>query len=79
MFQQANSLLLDKLIDHVAQHGTHSIEAFVRLTDVGETNIVEQDLLYNEDGHRLTELRASLHDTQTKRDDFGSEEEIDHF
>lgn len=40
MFQQANCLLLDKLIDHVAQHGANSIEAFVCLANVCEANVI---------------------------------------
>lgn len=77
MFEQAHSLLLDKLIDHIAEHRTNGVETLVGLADVREPNIVEQDLLYDKDGDRLAELRARLHDPQAQRDDLGSKEEID--
>lgn len=77
MLEQANSLLFHQLVDHVAQDGTDSIEALVCLANVREANIVEEYLLYDENGDGLAELGASLHDAQTKRDDLGCQEEVD--
>lgn len=65
VLQQTDSLLLHKLIDHIAEHSADSIEALVCLADVGEADIIEQDLLDDEDGDRLAELGTSLHNTQT--------------
>jgi hypothetical protein len=56
VLEQADSLLLHKLVDHVAQYGTDRVEALVSLTDVGKANVVEQDLLDDKDGHGLAEL-----------------------
>lgn len=56
MLQQTDRLLFNKLIDHVAEDSTHSVKAFVGLTDVGKTDVIEQYLLNNENGHRLAEL-----------------------
>lgn len=78
MLEKTNGLLLHKLVDHVAEHCAHCIEALVCLTDVCKTNVVEQDLLHNEDSNSLTKLRTCLHNTKAKRDDLGCEEEVYH-
>lgn len=41
MLEQAYSLLLDKLIDHVAENSTNSVEALIGLADVCEANIIQ--------------------------------------
>lgn len=79
VLQQADRLLFDKLIDHVAEDSAYSVEALVGLTDVGEANVVKQYLLDDENGHSLAELRARLHDAQTERNDLGREQEVDDF
>lgn len=79
MLQQPHSLLLNKLVDHVAQNGSHGIKPLISLTDVLKAKIVEEDLLNDENGHGLAQFAASLHDTETKRDDFGGEEKVDDF
>ena len=71
MLEQANSLLLHQLIDHVAEDGSDGVETLIGLADVGKTNIVEEYLLYDEDGNSLTELGARLHDAQTQRNNLG--------
>jgi hypothetical protein len=78
MLEKTDGLLLHKLVDHVAEHCAHCIEALVCLTDVCKTNVVEQDLLHNEDSNSLTKLRTCLHNTKAKRDDLGCEEEVYH-
>ena len=77
MFEQTNSLLLDELINHVAEHSAYSVEALVGLTDVREARIVKQNFLYDEYRNGFAELRAGLHDAQAKRDNFRSEQEVD--
>lgn len=79
MFQESYSLLLDQLIDHVAQYRPNGVKALVCLAYVLQAEVVEQNLLYNEDGHRLAEFTAGLHDAETKRDDLGGEEKVDDF
>lgn len=79
MLQQSDSLLLDKLVDHITKNGTDSIEALVSLANVLQSEVVKQDLLYDEDGDGFAELTTSFHDTETKRDDFGGKKEVDDF
>lgn len=77
MLQQPYSLLIHQLSDHVREHGTHSIEALVRLADVLQSHIIQQDLLHDEDRDSLAQLRARLHNTKAEGDDLGGEEEVD--
>lgn len=77
MLQQPHRLTLHQLIHHVAQHRPNGIEPLVRLADVGQSQVVQQDLLNDEDGDGFGEFRASLHDSEAERDDFGGEEEVD--
>lgn len=79
MLEQTHGLLLHKLGDHVTKHGAHGIEALVCLTNVCQTGIIQKDLLDNEDGHGLGQLRAGFHDAQTEGDDFGGEQEVNDF
>lgn len=77
MLEKANGLLLDELVDHVAEHGTDSVEPLVGLADVGQPYVIEQDLLHNEDGHGLAQLRACFHYTQAQGDDLGCQQKVD--
>ena len=78
MFQQANSLLLDELIDHVAENRTDGVETLIGLADIRKANVVKENLLNNEDCNRFAELRASLHDAKAERNDLRGQEEVDH-
>lgn len=78
MLEQAHRLLLHKLIDHIAEHCADRIKALVRLTNVGQTNIIKQYFLHDEDSHSFAKLRSGLHYSQAEWDDFGSQKEIDH-
>lgn len=40
MLEQADGLLLHKLVDHVAKYGAYSIEALISLTYVSKTNVI---------------------------------------
>lgn len=77
MLEESDGLCLHELGDHVAEHCADSIEALVRLADVGEAHFVEEDLLDDENGDRLTELAPRLHDAQAEGDDFRGEQEVD--
>lgn len=77
VLEQADSLGLNELGDHVAEDGADGIKALVSLTDVGQAHFVKENLLDDEDGDRFAELRAVLHDAETERDDFCGEEEGD--
>lgn len=74
--QPDRSGLLDAA-DHVGEDCSHCIEALVRLTDVSKANVVKQDLLYDEDGDGLAELRSGFHDSQTEGNNFRRQEEGD--
>ena len=69
MLEQPNRLRLDELVDHVAEDGADGEEALVSVANVGQPRFVEQDLLDDEDGDRLGELGACLHDAEAERDD----------
>ena len=79
MFQQSHGLCLHESNHHITEDGADRIESFICRTNIAQTCIVEQNLLYNEDGNRLTKFAARLHDAKTKRDDLGRQEEVDHF
>ena len=78
MLQQPLARLLAQLDHHLAQDHGHVGEPVVGLADVVEAGLVQQDLLQDEGGHRLAQLRAALHDPQTQRDDLRGEQEVDH-
>lgn len=77
VLEQSYRLSLNKANYHVAENGANCVEALVSGTDVAQPGIIQQDLLNNEDGHRLGELAAGLHDTETEGDDLGCQEEGD--
>lgn len=79
MLEQSDSLLLDELINHVAQHGADGVEALISLADVLQAQIVEQNLLDDENGDGLAEFAARLHDAQAEWDDFCCQQEVDDF
>ena len=62
VLQQSNGLGFHQLSDHIAQYGSNCVEPLICMTDVGQASFIEQDLLDNEDGDSLGELRSSLHD-----------------
>lgn len=64
--------------DHVAEHCSDGVEALVRLTHICEADVVQEDLLYDENGHCLAELGARLHDSQAQRNDFRGQQEGDY-
>lgn len=77
MFEEPSRLLLYQLSNHVAEDGTHSIEALISGTDIVKTVVIKQDLLDDEDGNRLAELRPGLHDPQAEGNDLGRKEKVD--
>lgn len=56
MLKKANSLLLHELIHHVTEDRADGIESLVGLANVGETNVIQKDLLNDKDGNCLAEL-----------------------
>lgn len=78
MLQEPSRLLFDKLAHHVAQHCPDRIESLVCGANIVEAVVVEQNLLDNENRHRLAELGPRLHDAKTQRNDLGGQQEVDH-
>ena len=66
VFEESDRLGLDELVDHVAGDGADGEKAFVSVTDVGETGLVEEDLLHDEDCDRLGKFRAGFHDAEAE-------------
>ena len=56
MLEEADSLRFDELIHHITKDGTDGVEAFVSMTDVGQSSLVEEDLLDDEDRDGLGEF-----------------------
>lgn len=77
MFEKPSRLLLDQLSNHVAEDGADSVEALVSGTDIVKTVVIKQNLLDDEDGNRLAELRPGLHNPQAEGNDLGREKEVD--
>lgn len=56
MLQKSDCLGLDKLVDHVAEDGPNGVEPFIGMANIGETGLVQQNLLYNEDSNSFRQL-----------------------
>lgn len=78
MLQQPHRLTLQEGCHHVGEHGTDRVEALVSLADILESEVIEQNLLNNKDGHGFGELRTGFHYSEAERYDLGGEEEVDH-
>lgn len=50
MLQQTDGQSVDQLVDHVAKHSADSVEALIRLANVSQAHVVQQDPLHNKDG-----------------------------
>lgn len=77
MLQEPCGLLLNKLGNHVAKHGSDGVETLVCGTDVVQPMIIKENLLDNEYSNGFAELRSRLHNSKAKRNDLGSKEEVD--
>ena len=76
MLEQADGLAVDKLRNHVTEHGANSEEALIGMANILQASLVEKDLLNDEDGDSFGELRACFHDAQAERDDLRGQEEV---
>lgn len=70
VFKNTKGLCFNQLKNHVVEYGADGIKAFICLTNVGEAQIIQQNFLYDKDGHSFGDFCARFHDAQTKRDDF---------
>jgi hypothetical protein len=78
VLEESDRLRLYELVNHVAKDSADSEKAFVGVTDIREASLVKEDLLHDENGNRLGEFRAGLHDAETKGDDLGGKKEVDY-
>jgi hypothetical protein len=76
MFEKADRLGLNKLIDHIAENGPNSVEAFISVADISQSCLVEQNLLDNKYGNSLGEFRSRLHDAQAEGNNLRGEKEM---
>lgn len=51
VLQQTDSKSVDKLVNHVAENSTDSIEALIGLADVSQAHVVQENTLNNEDSN----------------------------
>ena len=77
MLQKPHCLIFNQLSDHVAKDRSDCVKSLVGLTNICKAHVIEEDLLDYKNSHRLAQLRSSLHNAKTKRDNLGSKEEVD--
>lgn len=77
MLQKADRLLLHQLRHHVAEYSADGVEPLIGMAYVAKAGIVQKYLLNDENGDRLAELRAGLHDPKTERYNLRGQQEID--
>lgn len=77
MLEEANGLSVCEIVDHDSQNIDDGVEALIGMANICQTDLVQQDFLDDENGDRLGELCAVLHNPQTEGDNFCSEEEVD--
>jgi hypothetical protein len=56
VLEEASSLRLNKLSNHIAQDGAYGVEALIGCADVVEAIVVQQNLLDDKYGHSLAKL-----------------------
>lgn len=64
VLQQSCGRFLGQRDDHFTQNDRHVREPIVRVADVGQPAVVQQNLLQNERRHSFAQLRTGLHDAQ---------------
>ena len=64
--QPGRGLVLNLGNNHIVKDGGHRKEPLGRLAQVIEAWVVQENFLDYEGRHRLTQLRASLHDSEAK-------------
>jgi len=78
VFEQSARPVVE-VFDHGVEHHADRLEALGSLADVLQPIVVHQNLLHDEGCHRFGEVTPPLHDAQTERNDFGLQQEGDHF
>jgi hypothetical protein len=56
MLEQSHSLRLHKLVHHIAQNGSDSVEPLVGVANIRQARLIEQNLLNDENGDGFGEL-----------------------
>lgn len=76
MLQKSDSLSFNQLIDHVAQHCSNSVEAFIGVADIGQASLIQEDLLNDEDGDSFRQFGSGLHDAKAEGYYFSGQQEV---
>ncbi len=77
VLEETNCLCFDQLIDHVAENGSHGVEPFICVADIGQTRFIEEDLLDDKDCDCFGKFGSGLHDAKAKRNNLGRKQEVD--
>jgi len=77
MLEQSHRLTFYQCLNHVGKHGSNGVETLVCLTDVLQSEVVEEDLLDDENGNSFGKFRSRLHYSQAEGNDFGRKQEVD--
>lgn len=56
MLEQSHSLRLHKLVHHIAQHSSDSIEPLIGVADIRQARLIKQNFLNDENGDSFGEL-----------------------
>jgi hypothetical protein len=56
MLEQSHSLRFHKLVHHITQHRSDSIEPLVGMADIRKARLIKQNLLNDEDSNSFREL-----------------------
>jgi hypothetical protein len=77
VLEKPDCLRLDKLVDHVTEHSSNSVEPLICMANVCQTGFIQQNLLDNENGDSFRQLGASFHNAKTERNDLCRKKEVD--
>lgn len=78
VFEKAHGMGMRQIIDHQTKNVNDGMEAFIGMTNIGQSDLIQEDFLHDENGDGLGEFRAVLHNAQAKRNNLGGEKEVDH-
>ena len=78
VLQEPLAGLFAELDHHLAQDHCHVREPVICLAYVVESRLIKQNLLEDEGGHSLAQLRPALHDPKAEWNDLGGQKKVDH-
>ena len=78
VLEQSRRWLFVEDAHHLRQAIGYGHEPLRRCTDVVQTDIIEQNLLQDEGGDRLGQLRSRLHRPKAQRNELGRQQKVNH-